>query len=816
MLRVHSGKLNPGAARWRSPNAIRERLFMKRMYFTLAATLFAAGIAAPASAQSFGVGMAVDDGTVFVGESTYDMRSGVVYVFERDASGMWTQSQMLEPSSREAGNRFGIRLAKQDDVLLVSATRADGGTGAVYIYRNQGGVWTESGRLEVDDRSPADSLGSGLAIDGDWVMVGTIAQNGARGAAYAFHRQGDAWVQHSKIAPAELAEGDRFGSTIAMDDGRMLVAANSAGGGQGAVYAYAYDAATDAWQARGQVQAPALDEQSGFGSDLVIADGTALIGAPGFFSGTGAVFQYGLGDGEWQFATVLTAYQSTGGSQFGGSLSFDGETAWIGAAGEGRGQGRAFAYTYDSDDGTWTAASQYAADEQGRANFAATMEMDGDLAVGAALGADLGAGAAWVYERGADGWEAAGRLSGEVLGMDAITGDEVRCSEEGEASAFGCEAVDLVSFLPVADMGADRGVRTNDVWGWTDPETGHEIVLVGMTNQMAFVDITNASQPAYLGRLPMPEGARASSWRDMKVYQDHVFVVSDGAGNHGMQVFDLTRLRGLDGSDPVTFDADAHYDQIASAHNIVINEETGFAYSVGSSGGGETCGGGLHMIDIRNPTSPSFAGCFQDMSTGRQRTGYSHDAQCVIYRGPDPDYTGREICLGSNETALSIADVTEKSDPVAVSMASYPNVGYSHQGWLSEDHEYFFMNDELDEIGGNVQSTRTLIWDLTDLDDPILAKEHFSENRSSDHNLYILGNTMYQSNYVSGLRVFDVSDPENPAPVGHFDTVPYGADEPGFNGSWSNYPYFESGLVVVTSGREGLFLVRYRPRTISE
>jgi choice-of-anchor B domain-containing protein len=789
---------------------------MKRRYLALAATLLVQGVAAPLNAQGFGTGIAAGDGTVFVGEPSYDMRSGVVYVFEQNASGMWTKSQILEPASREAGNRFGIRLARQDDVLLVSATRADEGTGAIYIYRDQGGSWTETGRLVVDDRSPADSLGSGLAIDGDWVMVGTIAQNGARGAAYAFRRQGDSWVQHSKVAPVTLAEGDRFGSTIALEGDRMLIAANAAGNGQGAVYSYVYDAGADSWQEQGQVQAPALDDQSGFGSDVVITDGTALIGTPGFFGGTGAVLQYGLGDGEWQFASVLTAYQTTGGSQFGGSITFDGETAWIGAAGEARGQGRAFAYTYDADSGNWTAASQFAADEPGRGVFAATVEMNGDLAVGAALGADLGAGAAWVFERGATGWEASGRISGDVLGMDAITGDEVICSEEGEASAFGCESVDLVSFLPVSDMGADRGVRTNDVWGWTDPETGHEIVLVGMTNQMAFVDITDASHPAYLGRLPMPEGARGSSWRDMKVYQNHVFVVSDGAGDHGMQVFDLTRLRGLDGSDPVTFDADAHYDQIASAHNIVINEETGFAYSVGSSGGGETCGGGLHMIDIRNPTSPSFAGCFQDMTTGRQRTGYSHDAQCVIYRGPDSDYTGREICLGSNETALSIADVTEKTDPVAVSMASYPNVGYSHQGWLSEDHQYFFMNDELDEIGGNVSSTRTLIWDLTDLDDPILAKEHFSENRSSDHNLYVLGNTMYQSNYVSGLRVFDVSDPENPTPVGHFDTVPYGEDAPGFNGSWSNYPYFESGLVVVTSGREGLFLVRYRPRTISE
>jgi len=302
----------------------------------------------------------------------------------------------------------------------------------------------------------------------------------------------------------------------------------------------------------------------------------------------------------------------------------------------------------------------------------------------------------------------------------------------------------------------------------------------------------------------------------MKVYQDHMFVVSDGAGEHGMQVFDLTRLRGLDGSDPQTFSSDAHYDQIASAHNIVINEETGFAYSVGSSGGGETCGGGLHMINLRDPKAPEFAGCFQDMSTGRQRTGYSHDAQCVIYHGPDPDYQGQEICLGSNETALSIADVTDKSNPVAVAMASYPNVGYSHQGWLSEDHSYFFMGDELDETGGNVTNTRTLIWDLADLDDPILAREYMAETKATDHNLYILGNTMYQSNYKSGLRVLDISDPENPVPVGNFDTVPYGGDDATMTGSWSNYPYFESGVVVVTSSREGLFVVRYRPRTISE
>ena len=83
-----------------------------------------------------------------------------------------------------------------------------------------------------------------------------------------------------------------------------------------------------------------------------------------------------------------------------------------------------------------------------------------------------------------------------------------------------------------------------------------------------------------------------------------------------MQVFDLTRLRDYSGT-MLTFEEDAHYDRISSVHNIVINEESGFAYAVGSGDGGDTCGGGLHMIDIRDPKSPSFAGCFADPNTGR-------------------------------------------------------------------------------------------------------------------------------------------------------------------------------------------------------
>ena len=377
-----------------------------------------------------------------------------------------------------------------------------------------------------------------------------------------------------------------------------------------------------------------------------------------------------------------------------------------------------------------------------------------------------------------------------------------------------------MSYLPASAIGAVPAPRSrflggltaylNDIWGWSDTTTGREFALVGRRDGTAFVEVTDPRYPRYLGTLPLHDGARPSLWRSIKVYQDHAYIVADNAGEHGVQVFDLTRLRNP-GNPPVTFTEDAHYDRIHSAHNIVINTESGFAYTVGNSDGGETCGGGLHMIDIRDPENPTFAGCFSDPATGRQKTGYTHDAQCVIYRGPDEDYRGREVCFGSNETALSIADVTDKQNPVAVAVAEYPNVGYTHQAWLTEDHRYLLMDDEMDELHGLVDHTRTLIWDVSDLDDPVVAEEYLNPNSVSiDHNQYVVGDKVYQSNYVAGLRVIDISDIENPREVGFFDTVPYGSDGPRFDGSWSNYPFFESGVIVVTSGDEGLFLLRYR------
>jgi choice-of-anchor B domain-containing protein len=111
-------------------------------------------------------------------------------------------------------------------------------------------------------------------------------------------------------------------------------------------------------------------------------------------------------------------------------------------------------------------------------------------------------------------------------------------------------------------------------------------------------------------------------------------------------------------------------------------------------------------------------------------------------------------------------------------------------------------------LNGAKQKTRTIIWDLSKLDDPQVANMYLAPTGASDHNLYIKGDTMYQSHYVAGLRIVDIKDRTNPKEVGFFDTVPYGENKAGFGGSWSNYPYFKSGTIIATSMNEGLFVLK--------
>jgi choice-of-anchor B domain-containing protein len=369
---------------------------------------------------------------------------------------------------------------------------------------------------------------------------------------------------------------------------------------------------------------------------------------------------------------------------------------------------------------------------------------------------------------------------------------------DGLAGSYPCSNIELVGFVPAVEFG---GFRINDIWGWTDSESGIEYAIIGTTGGTAFFELNSHGHPIFLGTLP--KATFFSTWRDMKVYDDFVFVVSEASG-HGMQVFDLTRLRDHEGP-PETFASDAHYTRFGSAHNIAINEDTAFAYAVGTN----TCSGGLHMVDISDPLAPRFAGCYSG-------DGYTHDTQCVTYHGPDDEFVGREICLNSNEDTVTIVDVTIKSAPVQLSRSPYLSSRYVHQGWLTENHQYFFLDDELDERNLGI-NTRTLIWDVGDLRAPRITGVHLANSTAIDHNQYVVGNHLFQANYRAGIRILRIGDLSvgEVSEIAYFDTSPVD-DNAIFLGTWSVYPFFESGLIIASDIRKGLFVLRPDLTAVSE
>jgi choice-of-anchor B domain-containing protein len=368
----------------------------------------------------------------------------------------------------------------------------------------------------------------------------------------------------------------------------------------------------------------------------------------------------------------------------------------------------------------------------------------------------------------------------------------------GLAGGFPCSNVDLVDYLPISTFavpGLPLPATASMIWGYTDPQTGKEYALLGMNNSLAIVLLDGPGGHAQLiGRLPTHTGN--SIWRDVRTYREHAYITSDSNGAHGMQILDLRQLRSIANA-PIEFTETAHYSGIRNTHTIAINESSGFAYLAGTN----TCGTGIHIVDIRNPTLPVFAGCFgQD--------GYTHETQCWNYQGPDTEHVGKEICLAADVDALVAVNATNKAAPAILSSITYPTVGYVHQAWFTQDFRYALLNDELDEQNQGTNG-KTYVFDYADLDAPVLRGTFVHPRRAIDHNLYIKNNFVYESNYTSGLRILNLGNLANAQmnEVGFFDVYPAN-DGATFNGNWGNYPFFASGRVVLSGIGEGLFVVK--------
>ncbi len=803
------------------------------------ALLAVAGVPALAQSGSFGNAVLVGDDELIIAEPNPTFRSGAVYVY-RKAGNAWQESARIQAPDTERADGFGTVLATTGNTLFIGQRN-----GPLHTYERDGRSWRHTGTVSGDGVNGTDpgcgqygycgtDFGVEIAADGDWLLVGepgTIPTPPRRrpgtpaepvpdippGMVHAFQRDaGGDWVQRGSMRASDGVVNDRFGATVVVADGRTLIGApnwsvlgDTKIEGVGRVYEFRLE--NGDWRETAVLDSR-IEQGANFGVSISMQGDAAIVGSPGSGAGHGAAFLYrrDSGSGAWSEQSRLAAYNSIAGDRFGDAVALDGSDIWVGApAPRGNDMGSVYVYR-GGDEGYLDAprrmrlAETVTRDAYGDKIFAA-----GGVAAVVATGMHHQSGAVYVYERDSSGdWQGGDILVSAPDALGALTGEERRCTD-GKVGPFDCDDVELLSFVPnsiLRDGHNARGVRTNDNWGWTDPDTNREYALVGRNDGTSFIDITDPTNPVLIGDLPKPADTPPSQlWRDIKTYKNHAFIVADGAGAHGMQVFDLTRLRSV-ANPPALFEPDVHYTGFGSSHNIIINEETGFAYTVGNRAGGETCGGGLHMMNIQEPLNPEFVGCFVEERG-------THDSQCVIYRGPDRDYQGRELCLNLNGGFFAISDVTDKDNPVAVARATSPNSAYIHQGWLTEDHRFFYVDDESDVVRGNVPTTRTLIWDLSDVDDPVLTKQFMGSMTASAHNLYVKDDHVYQANYRYGLHILDISDPENPREVGSFDTSPY-QDGPGFSGAWSNYPFFESGTIIVTSLQEGLFILKKRDQPV--
>lgn len=254
-------------------------------------------------------------------------------------------------------------------------------------------------------------------------------------------------------------------------------------------------------------------------------------------------------------------------------------------------------------------------------------------------------------------------------------------------NTFSCHNTDLYHFLPHSALGSVG--RGSSMWGWTS-EDGREIVAIGQYDGTAFAEITSEGKISYLGRLPQYD-AIGSNWREIRIVGDYAVIGSE-AIKHGVQVsllelmvavrkltagqiFDMKKTLDLDPANPKNFtqaDLSSHWDElpVGRTHNIVVNEELNYAIACGSVGGNETirvrgdlpCRGGLIFLDMSDPnnvTSPGCAAgvfvpqkCLKITSDHFLGDGYVHDAQCVVYRGPDTRYYGKDVCYAFNGFSL--------------------------------------------------------------------------------------------------------------------------------------------------------------------
>jgi choice-of-anchor B domain-containing protein len=394
----------------------------------------------------------------------------------------------------------------------------------------------------------------------------------------------------------------------------------------------------------------------------------------------------------------------------------------------------------------------------------------------------VAAATAWADED----WRKLKNLQPPYLGP-GITGNNIPQQGEPRGPQFQSQNITLRSWLPSSAFGSPQNF--NDCTGYTSP-AGREYAIIGSYLGTHFVEVTDPINPQIVGFVDGPD----SLWRDIEVKNGYAYAVSEGGW--GVQVIDIRNIDAT--SNRVRFVRNATPNGYTTTHTILTNPDSPYLYICGSN---INSARSLAVLSVAaDPENPTFVGQWAE-PTAR----YAHEAQIVTYKtGP---LAGREIAYSFYiyGGGVDILDVTDKTNIRRIGVANEPQQHGSHQGWLTPDLRYMFVDDELDEDSG-VTPSLTRIFDMADPLNPVFVSGFASGSTAKDHNQYVHNGFLFQSNYESGLRVYDVSNPLNPIQVAFFDTYPDG-ETANYNGQWGNYPFFPSGTIIASDMQRGLFVM---------
>jgi hypothetical protein len=368
----------------------------------------------------FGYSVAIAGSTVVVGAWGDSVARGAAYVFVRSGS-TWSQQAKLTAQDGVAFDQLGWSVAISGSTVVAGAPSAPGGTdtGAAYVFVSSGGVWSQQAKLTASDGFLDDTFGNSVAISGSIAVVGAVGAGSKAdaGAAYVFVRSGTSWSQQAELADPGGAQNDYFGFSVAIAGSTAVVGAPGSNSGTGAAYVFTPSATT--WSQQAKLTAADGAAADSFGGSVAIAGSTAVVGAYGNNSGAGAAYSFTRSGTAWFQQAELTAVGGAAGDNFGGSVAISGSTAMAGAPVNNSSAGAAYVFVLPSQQAKLTATKAFF--------FGTSVAISGSTAVVGAIGTGsvADAGAAYVFVRSGSTWSRQATLADPGNATNDVFGTSV-------------------------------------------------------------------------------------------------------------------------------------------------------------------------------------------------------------------------------------------------------------------------------------------------------------------------------------------------------------------------------------------------------